>query len=574
MQTDIKKLVRKKKKKRRKIDKQLKRKKMSIYFQSRRSPVLSRYGMVASSQHLVSQVGQQILKSGGNAVDACVAMNAVLGVVEPTSTGLGGDCFVLFYDNSKKKVFGLNGSGRTSQSLTHEYVKQQLNSKKVNIFHALNVTVPGNVCGMLDLFTSIYNPYLAKMLRNIISHGKDGFYSGDVADALVSVVQEHKGLLTLKDLAKHTSTWVDPINVNYKGINIWEIPPNGQGIAALMALNFYQHLQTQGKHTLPPFKKPESIADNFYGLSEITDANVQDLHYKIECMRLGFKYAREFRKEKKKKLLKFIFVFEQLSKKIKNKKIDKKGNKLLVGLFFKKLEFAKERGKKERFSGRINNKLSEEGKPLTSSDIVSFCAVDYWGNACSFISSNFHEFGTGLVPKNFGFTLQNQDFGDHITRLSQEWPHELFADFGVMGGFMQPQGHFQVLTNLIDKGMNAQECLDEPMFCISLSEVNLKVHNHSQLLIEENIYGNQNIQKLCQQVFGRGQVIFKNDTNNVLWGGSDGHGDGCALGLECPPLTVSESKLLDYYLFYFIFFAVNDNNYHFKNKNEIKGKNK
>ncbi|ETN97827.1 hypothetical protein RFI_39699, partial [Reticulomyxa filosa] len=259
---------------------------MSIYFQSRRSPVLSRYGMVASSQHLVSQVGQQILKSGGNAVDACVAMNAVLGVVEPTSTGLGGDCFVLFYDNSKKKVFGLNGSGRTSQLLTHEYVKQQqLNSKKVHIFHALNATVPGNVCGMLDLLSKFgtfsrekvllpavtlaekgfpvnvitsylwhegtpqlklsknghellipndrqanskafpnndfhapkpgelfKNPYVAKVLRNIISHGKDGFYSGDVADALVSVVQEHKGLLTLDDLAKHTSTWVDPIS--------------------------------------------------------------------------------------------------------------------------------------------------------------------------------------------------------------------------------------------------------------------------------------------------------------------------------------------------------------------------
>ncbi|ETO34883.1 hypothetical protein RFI_02204, partial [Reticulomyxa filosa] len=192
--------------------------------------------------------------------------------------------------------------------------------------------------------------------------------------------------------------------------------------------------------------------------------------------------------------------------------------KTCSGALIKKKEFAKERGKKEIFSDRINNKLSEEGKPLTSSDTVSFCAVDYWGNACSFISSNFHGFGTGLVPKNCGFTLQNRGFGfdwDNLEHCNAVGPMkrpyhtiipgmatrengELFAAFSVMGGFMQPQGHFQVLTNLIDKGMNAQECLDEPRFCISLSEGNLKVHDHSQLLIEENICGNQNTQKLCQ----------------------------------------------------------------------------
>eukprot|EP01104_Vermistella_antarctica_P016462 TRINITY_DN5599_c2_g1_i1.p1 TRINITY_DN5599_c2_g1~~TRINITY_DN5599_c2_g1_i1.p1 ORF type:complete len:597 (+),score=84.92 TRINITY_DN5599_c2_g1_i1:29-1792(+) len=474
---------------------------MDGQYRSRRSDVYATKGAVASSQAIASDVGLSVLKSGGNAVDACIAMAAATNVTQPCSTGIGGDAFMLYYEATSRQVYGLNGSGRSAKALTLEHYQQNLTKVDrvdcmgVHSPHAINV--PGAVSSWgaalerfgtkslpellgpairlaaggfpvsrcaafqwdagVGLLKEASNgqemlidglrapkageimklPNLAKTLSIIAEKGtKVGFYKGEVAEAIVKCVRELGGCMSLEDLSDHECTWVEPIRTNYRGVDVYEIPPNGQGIAALMALN-----------TLEGFD-----------LSKLEHNSAAHLHLLIESLRLAFADAREYVADPS--------------------KADVPIDELI----------AKTYADTRRVHIRMNEANPElaHGQPANCGSTVYFTAVDGQGNACSFIQSNYSGFGSGHVPKGCGFTLQNRgcnfvlDNPTHrnvlaggkrsyhtiIPGMALHDGH-LYASFGVMGGFMQPQGHVQVISNMIDFGMSPQEAIDAARVCIA-----------------------------------------------------------------------------------------------------------
>ena len=537
---------------------------MGLEFNSRRSPVLGLNGAVASSQPLASQVGIEILKKGGNAADAAVAMAAVLNVTEPVSTGIGGDAFVIFYDDNKNKVFGINASGRAPKNISVDKLKELGITDEIPPFSPYSVTVPGAVAGWVDTIQKfgtmelfdvlepaisiaekgfpvspitayawqkgakllnkwphgdellingfapkagqvMKNPNLAKVFKEIAEHGKEGFYEGWVAEAIVEEVQHLGGFLTLDDLKKHENTYDVPVKTTYNGVNVYELPPNGQGITALIALNILEYLKVNNfKHN-----------------------SVDYLHRLIEAMRIAFADTRWYVSDPS---FVDIPVDELISK-----------------------EYAKKRA--ELFNPEKATIDVKKGSPFSSSDTVYFNVVDGQGNACSFINSNYMGFGTGIVPKGTGFTLQNR--GANFT-LEKGHPNmlepgkrpyhtiipgmatyadtgELWAPFGVMGGFMQPQGHVQVLLNLIDFDMNPQEALDMPRFSILDGKSDGKVALEEGIDIKtmsELAFKGHTIVPVSgynRAIFGRGQIIRKVRETQVLWAGSDPRADGMAI---------------------------------------------
>ena len=300
-----------------------------MHFKSYRSPVYSRNGMVASSQPLASEVGLRILQQGGNAADAAVAVAATLNLTEPTSTGIGGDCFCLFYDNQKKQVFGLNASGRAPAMLNVDKLNSIGIKDNLPPLSVHTITVPGAAAGWVDTvkkfgtmslkeilepainhaedgfpvapLTSrswqrgvkqlrlgpnademllngeapkegeiIKNPTLANTFRDIAEHGKSGFYEGRIAEAIIDLIQSFEGYMTLDDLKNHKNTFDNPISINYRGVDVYEIPPNGQGITALMALNVLEG----------------------FDIGDLKHSSVEHLHTMIESMRIAFADTR------------------------------------------------------------------------------------------------------------------------------------------------------------------------------------------------------------------------------------------------------------------------------------------
>ncbi|MBE0680583.1 MAG: gamma-glutamyltransferase [Anaerolineales bacterium] len=550
---------------------------ITTIFNSRRSPVYSRRGIVASSQPLATAAGIEILSRGGNAADAAVAAAAALNVTEPTSTGIGGDMFALYFDARKKQVTALNGSGRAPSALTIDRLKREgLLAESLPPFHAHTVTVPGACAGWCDLIekhgsrsmaeilmpairladegfpvaplTSYFwsrgadrqlksalngieltidgrgpkageifrNPGLAKTLSMVAEKNAEGFYKGQIAESIVRVIKEAGGCMSADDLASHISTWESPISVDYRGLRVHECPPNGQGITALIALNLLEGFDLASLDALSPEK----------------------MHLMIEAMRLAFADAKWYVSDP---AFSKIPMDELLSK-----------------------DYANERRK------LINLKRAtvdqKRGTPVASSNTVYLSVVDGFGNACSFINSNYMGFGTGMVPKGWGFTLQNRGHNfsldpNHpnalapgkrpyhtiipamVTRLPSPPKREvggevegesLYASYGVMGGFMQPQGHVQVLSALADNGLDPQSALDLPRFCIDVDEAGGRV------AIEEGMPKEtmDALQKLGhplyevkgyeRALFGRGQVILRDAETGVLCGGSDPRADGYA----------------------------------------------
>ncbi|MHA1303804.1 MAG: gamma-glutamyltransferase [Candidatus Heimdallarchaeaceae archaeon] len=534
-----------------------------MQFNSYRSPVYGIRGMVVSSQPLASEAGMRILQRGGNAADAAVAIAAALNVTEPTSTGIGGDCFCLFWDNSKKEVKGINGSGRAPKNLTLEKLAEEGITDKLPPLSVHTVTVPGAAAGWVDTIeqfgtmslkevlspaielaengfpvapiTAFFwnrgvkqlkngpyademliqgrapkegeimkNPTLAKTFRELAEHGKAGFYEGRIAESIVDLLQSMGGVMTLDDLRNHNSSFDDPISVKYRGVDIFEIPPNGQGITALIALNILEE----------------------FDFSDVKHSSVEHLHILIEAMRIAFADTRWYVADPE---VVQIPIKELLSK-----------------------EYAEERRKLlDPTKATID---IQKGSPFSSSDTVYFCVVDGEGNACSFINSNYMGFGTGLIPKGCGFTLQNRGANfsldpNHPNVLApNKRPYhtiipgmavkngELYAPFGVMGGFMQPQGHVQVLVNMLDYDMNPQQALDAPRFCIQDGTSGGKV------ALEEGIdvptmsrlatmgHDVVPISGWARAVFGRGQIITRDPETGVLCGGSDPRADGIVIG--------------------------------------------
>ena len=544
-----------------------------LEFQSRRSPVLGRRGMVATSQPLAVAAGLEILRQGGTAADAAVATAAALNVTEPTSTGIGGDCFALYYDASTRQVSALNGSGRAPAALTLERLQREGYQDELPPYHAYTVTVPGACAGWCDLVGRFgrlemaavlapaiqlaqhgypvapltarswqagaanqlrtapggqeltidgraphpgeifRNPGLVRTFQRVAEGGAAAFYQGEIAEVISRVVQGAGGCLTVDDLAAHHSTWDQPINVMYRGYRLWECPPNGQGLAALLGLNILEGFDLAG---MPPL-------------------SAQRLHLGIEAMRLAFADCRQVIADP---------AFSEIP---------------LETLLSK--EYAAHRRALINPQRATLNQTA--GVPIAGSDTVYLSVVDVEGNACSFINSNYMGFGTGIVPSGWGFSLQNRghnfSLDPHhpncvapgkrpyhtiipgmITRPaspgSQEG-EELFASFGVMGGFMQPQGHLQVASALIDDQLDPQSALDRPRFCILNGDaggsVALEEGIPLPVMSELSSMGHSvnPVSGYGRSVFGRGQVILRLAEQGVLWAGSDPRADGCAMTL-------------------------------------------
>ena len=456
-----------------------------------RSEVLARHGMVCTSVPLATQVGIDILKRGGSAVDAAIATNATLGLMEPVSNGIGGDLFAIVYSAKENKLYGINGSGRSPLGLSYEQMKAELdkiNKKMIPPRGFLPISVPGTVDAWAELhkkfgklkfaddlapaihyaeegfpvtdliafywhfgpelykglpgaFTETYtinghtpgkgdvfkNPALANTLRLIGEKGRDAFYKGEIADKIDKFMQENGGFLRKADFEKHTSTWVDPVSVNYRGYDIFELPPNGQGIATLQMLNILEG----------------------FDLAKMGRNSPETLHAIIEAKKIVWadraKYYADpaFAKIPLTKLLSKEYAAER------RKLIDPK------------------RAAKSVAAGKIDN-----------GDTIYMCAADDEGNMVSLIQSNYRGMGSGIVVPGLGFMFQ-----DRGELFSMEPGHaNVYAPgkrpfhtiipgfvlkdgkpweaFGVMGGGMQPQGHVQVLTNQIDFGLNVQEAGD------------------------------------------------------------------------------------------------------------------
>jgi gamma-glutamyltranspeptidase/glutathione hydrolase len=536
-------------------------------FASRRSPVLGRGGMVATSQPLAVAAGLEILRAGGNAADAAVATAAALNVTEPTSTGIGGDCFALFYSAETKKLTALNGSGRAPQALNLDLLCRQGFGSELPPYHAHTVTVPGAVAGWCDLvekhgrlslkdvlspairlaedgfpvalITAYYwqrgaqnqlskslngneltidgraprpgeifrNLGLARALRAIAEGGKRAFYEGEIAKSIVAVLQEAGGVITSADLGAHQSTWDEPISTTYRGYRVWECPPNGQGLAALLALNILEEFDVASQHAL----------------------GTERLHLMIEAMRLAFADTRWF-------------------------VADPKTNPAPLKALLSKTYAAERRILLNSKRAVVDQK---HGSPSSGSDTVYLSVVDGGGNACSFINSNYYGFGTGIVPKGWGFTLQNRGLGFSLdpenpnalmpgkrpyhtiipALITHEDSGDLSACYGVMGGFMQPQGHMQIAIGLIDDCLDPQAALDRPRFCIEDGTAGGRIALEEGIPVDtvgalakmgHDVY---QVSGMDRSQFGRGQIILRDRESGVLWGGSDPRADGLVMAL-------------------------------------------
>jgi gamma-glutamyltranspeptidase / glutathione hydrolase len=538
-----------------------------IQFNSHRSPVFARHGMVAASQPLAVGAGLQILEAGGNAADAAVAVAAALNVTEPTSTGLGGDCFALYYDAATSQISALNGSGRAPAALTLECVQQAGISDSLPPLHPYAITVPGACAGWCDLIEKFgrlpmqqilapairlaeegfpvapltarfwqrsaqkvlaqavngkevtidgrgpaagelfRNPGLARTLRAIAEGGKQAYYTGEIAESIVAIIHEAGGVMSVDDLATHTSTWDQPISADYRGLRVWECPPAGQGLVALLAFNILEGFDLAA---LPPL-------------------SAERLHLEIEALKLAFADA-------------LLHVADPAFYTLPLEELLSK-------------EYAAQRRTLIRPHEALKDVSTGISRP--GNDTVYFCVVDGDGNACSFINSNYMGFGTGIVPRGWGFTLQNRGCNfsldeQHPNRLEPGkrpyhtiipalLTHEdgsLYGPFGVMGGFMQPQGHVQTLIALLDDALDPQAALDQPRFCLDVE------HNLYDVLLEESLpdatvqelqeYGHpvKLIGGMERSHFGRGQIIRRDPVTGVLCGGSDPRADGCAMGLS------------------------------------------
>jgi gamma-glutamyltranspeptidase/glutathione hydrolase len=538
-------------------------------FKTGRSVVIAPNGMVATSHPLAAQVGLDILKKGGNAVDAALAVNAALGLMEPMSCGVGGDLFALVWESKTNRLHGLNASGRSPYKATRELFARK-GLREIPEKGPLSLSVPGCVDGwevLRQRFGSMTfkqllgpsieygekgfpvteviagywrgaervlsetpeaaatylpggrapavgevfrNPRLARTYREIAEKGRDAFYKGRLAKELVASVEKQGGLFTLKDLEDHSSTWVEPAGTNYRGYDVWQIPPPGQGIAVLQMLNILEG----------------------YDLKRMGPASPDYWHLFVEAKKLAYADRAKFYADP---------AFVKLP---------------LAGLISK--PYAGKRRKLIRMSAALKDVPAGDPK-LGKSDTVYLTVVDKDRNCCSLIQSNYSGFGSGLVAGELGFALQNRGTlfaldADHLNRLD---PHKRpfhtiipalvtkgdkpFFCFGVMGGDMQPQGQVQVLVNLIDFGMDVQQAGEAPR----VEHVGSATPTgqpgrrdggtvRAERGISERIMGElrKRGHKVSQVARNGGgyQGILIDPRTGMLHGGSEARKDGCAVG--------------------------------------------
>lgn len=533
-----------------------------------RSVVLGQNGMVATSHPLATQIGLDVLKSGGNAIDAAIATNAALGLMEPTGCGIGGDLFAIVWDNKTQKLYGLNASGRSPEKLTLAYFEEQ-NMEKIPSHGPLPVSVPGAVDGWFELhgkfgskpmdvllqpaieyaekgfplteliawymhrsvpfFMSrefpniedtymgqnggklpeegqIYkNPYLANTYKKIAKGGRKAFYRGEIAKVVSTFIQEQGGFLSTKDFANHRSEWVEPVSVNYRGYDVWELPPNGQGIAALQMLTILEG----------------------YDFSKIEFGSAEHLHLFTEAKKLAFEDRAKYYAD-----MDFfdVPVEELLSEEYATKR------RGLIG---------------ER-AGRYS------AGEISAGETIYMTVADKDGNMISLIQSNYRGMGSGMAPPKLGFMLQDRGElfslkkGQANTYAPKKRPfHTIipafvtkdgkpFLSFGVMGGDFQPMGHTQIIMNIIDFGMNLQEAGDAPRWDHTggASPMGATSTNTGTVRLESGI-PYTTIRALMDKghrigtargVYGGYQAILWDEANKVYHGASESRKDGQAAG--------------------------------------------
>jgi gamma-glutamyltranspeptidase/glutathione hydrolase len=528
-----------------------------------RSMVISRYGIVAATHVQASQAGAEILRKGGSAVDAAIAANAVLGVTEPMMNGIGGDLFAIYWDAKSAKLYGLNSSGWAPQGLTLDHMKAK-GVNKMPLRSIDTVTVPGAVAGWNalhgrfgklpwnDLFQSaifyadqgypvpelihefwadapqafvddaegrrVYlpnghspavgeifrNPDLAKALRAIAQNGADAYYKGEIAQAILSTSKALGGTISAGDLAQFKPEWVEPISTTYRDWTVYELPPNGQGMAALEMLNIME--------TSPA--SPDG------------PLSVAELHKKIEGMKLAYADLERYNADPR---------FAKVPVK---------------GLLSK--EYAKQRAK-QIDPDHANCNVSY-GTP--SSDTTYLTAVDREGNIVSLIQSNFESFGSGITVHGMGFVLQDRGA---LFSLDPDSPNVLaprkrpfhtiipafmergnqHIGFGIMGGANQPLAHAQFVSNVADYGMNLQQALETARFTVHPERgCNIVIESRVKPDVLEKLstMGHKlHVEKEYSTAMGRGNAVLHDSKANINYGGSDARADGSAEA-EPPPL--------------------------------------
>jgi len=530
-----------------------------------RSEVIAQHGMACTSQPLATQIAIDILKKGGNAIDAAIAANACLGLMEPTGCGIGGDLFAIVWDAKTKKLYGLNASGRSPYNMPLDYFKKN-GIEKIPSFGPLPVTIPGCVDGWFELqkrfgslpmndilqpaisyaregfpvseliayywdrssflkkypgFADIYlpegkapakgdifkNPYLATTLEKIAKGGRDAFYSGENAKTMVDYLNEQGGFFSLKDFEDHHSEWVEPISINYRGYDVWELPPNGQGTAALQILNILEQ----------------------YDIATMGFGSTDYLHLFIEAKKLAFEDRAKY------------YADMEFSKIPLTKMISK--------------EYARERAK--LIDPNKSAKAYDAGE-LETGNTIYLTTADEQGNMVSLIQSNYRGMGSGMTPGKLGFIFQDrgemfslQEGHANVYAPLKRPFHTIipafitkdgkpYISFGVMGGAMQPQGHVQIVTNLIDFGMSLQEAGDAPRIeHDGSSEPTGEIMTDGGVVHLETGFDYEVIRELMKKghrieyslgSYGGYQAILFNEKQGVYYGASESRKDGTAIG--------------------------------------------
>ena len=547
---------------------------LNIYTQDRvtghdfatRSEVIARNAMAATSHPLATQAALDILKKGGTAIDAAIAANAVLGVVEPTGCGIGGDIFAIIWSAEKGKLYGLNGSGKSPRSLKLDYFKE--NGYEFIPSHGpLPVSVPGCVDGWFEMhemfgkllmkdvlqpaisyardgfpvteviayylerntealkeypnIKEVYmpggkspskgeifrNPRLAITLEKIVKGGRNEFYRGSIARDIDAFMKKNGGFLSYDDLSRHHSEWVEPVSTSYRGYDVWELPPNGQGIAALEMLNILEG----------------------YNIAEIGFGSAEYIHLFTEAKKLAFEDRAKYYADPN---FSNVPVTQLISKK-----------------------YAAERRKLINMDKAA--RIYDAGK-IEAGNTIYLTVADKFGNMVSLIQSNYRGMGSGMCPTGLGFVLQDRGemfslseghanvyapgkrpfhtiIPAFITKNGTPW-----ISFGVMGGDMQPQGHVQIVVNLIDFKMNLQEAGDAPrIYHSGSSEPTGEQMTNGGILQLESGFRPEVIQKLMSMGhvvqwnfggYGGYQAIMRDSKNKVYFGASESRKDGQAAG--------------------------------------------
>ena len=531
-----------------------------------RSEVIAQHGMACTSQPLATQVALDILKAGGSAVDAAIAANALLGLVEPTGNGIGGDLFAIVWDAGTEELHGLNASGRSPKSLTLEYFREN-EYERIPSYGPLPVSVPGCVDGWFEMhekFGSLsmkeilepairyaregfpvteliayywaggaralsrfpnvaevfmpggkppakgdvfQNPFLANTLETIAEKGRDAFYKGEVARTIDRFMEEQGGFLSYEDLASHSSEWVEPVSTGYRGYDVWELPPNGQGIAALQILNILEGYD---------------IAGMGFGSDEY-------IHHFAEAKKLAFEDRAKYYADPD---------FSDVPVETLISKEYAAGRRALIN--------------------PVRAARSPGAGVIEHGNTIYLTVADGEGNMVSLIQSNYRGLGSGMCPPGLGFILQDRgelfslDEGHanvyqpgkrpfhtiipaFITKDGKPW-----VSFGVMGGSMQPQGHAQIVVNLVDFGMNLQEAGDAPRIRHGgSSQPTGEVMTDGGTVYLESGIPYESVRGLIRRGhdvqytvggYGGYQAIMRDEKRDVYFGASESRKDGQAAG--------------------------------------------